>query len=106
MLQSMLHCVIRVRGLKLNIRGLQDCCNRCRYLSGSGKKLVWRGFDSIWVIVDRLTKVAHFIPVRTTYSSAKLVELYLEMIVSLHGVPNKIVSDRGTQFTSYCWQKV
>jgi hypothetical protein len=60
-----------------------------------------RGFDSIWVIVDRLTKVAHFIPVRTTYSSAKLVELYLERIVSLHGVPKKIVSDRGTQFTSY-----
>jgi hypothetical protein len=65
-----------------------------------------RGFDSIWVIVDRLTKVAHFIPVRTTYSSAKLVELYLERIVSLHGVPKKIVSDRGTQFTSYYWQKV
>jgi hypothetical protein len=52
-----------------------------------------RGFDSIWVIVDRLTKVAHFIPVRTTYSSAKLVELYMERIVSLHRVPKKIVSD-------------
>jgi hypothetical protein len=65
-----------------------------------------RGFDSIWMIVDRLTKVAHFIPVRTTYSSAKLVELYMERIVSLHGVPKKIMSDRGTQFTSYYWQKV
>jgi hypothetical protein len=52
-----------------------------------------RGFDSIWVIVDCLTKVAHFIPVRTTYSNAKLAELYLERIVSLHGVPKKIVSD-------------
>jgi hypothetical protein len=62
-----------------------------------------RGFDSIWVIVDRLTKVAHFIPVKTTYSSAKLAELYLERIVSLHGVPKKIVSDRDTQFTSYYW---
>jgi transposase InsO family protein len=56
--------------------------------------------------VDRLTKVAHFIPVRTMYSGAKLAELYLERIVSLHGVPKKIVSDRGTQFTSYYWQKV
>jgi transposase InsO family protein len=65
-----------------------------------------RGFDSIGVIVDRLTKVAHFIPVRTTYSSAKLVELYLERISSLHGVLKKIVSNRGTQFTSYYWQKV
>jgi len=55
-----------------------------------------RGYDSIWVIVDRLTKVAHFIPVKTTYSGAKLVELYMERIVCLHGVPKKIISDRGT----------
>jgi IS30 family transposase len=65
-----------------------------------------RGYDSIWVIVDRLTKVAHFLPVRTTYSSAKLAELYIERIVSLYGVPKKIMSDRGTQFTSHYWQKI
>jgi transposase InsO family protein len=65
-----------------------------------------RGYDSIWVIVDRLTKVAYFLPVRTTYSSARLAELYMERIVSLHGVPKKIVSDRGTQFTSHYWQKI
>ena len=62
-----------------------------------------RGFDSIWVIVDRLTKVAHFILVKITYSGAKLAELYMERIVCLHGVPKKIVSDRGTQFTSHFW---
>jgi len=61
------------------------------------------GYDSIWVIVDRLTKVAHFIPVKTTYSGAKLAELYISRIVCLHGVPKKIVSDRGTQFTSRFW---
>jgi hypothetical protein len=55
-----------------------------------------KGYDSIWVIVDRLTKVAHFIPVKTTYTGAKLAELYMERIVCLHGVPKKIVSDRGT----------
>jgi hypothetical protein len=54
-----------------------------------------RGYDSIRVIVDRLTNVAHFLPVRTTYSSAKLAELHMERIVSLYGVPKKIVSDRG-----------
>ncbi|TKC13481.1 transposase family protein, partial [Robertmurraya kyonggiensis] len=64
------------------------------------------GHDSIWVIVDRLTKSAHFIPVNTTYTSAKLAELYMSRIVCLHGVPKKIVSDRGTQFTSRFWQKV
>jgi hypothetical protein len=55
------------------------------------------GYDSIWVIVDRLTKVAHFIPVKTTYLGAKLAELYMARIVCLHGVPMKIVSDRGSQ---------
>jgi hypothetical protein len=49
------------------------------------------GYDSIWVIVDRLTKVAHFIPVRTNYTGAKLAELYMARIVCLHGVPKKIV---------------
>jgi hypothetical protein len=58
------------------------------------------GYDSIWVIVDRFLKVAHFIPVKTTYKGAKLVELYIARIVCLHGVPKKIVSNRGIQFTS------
>jgi hypothetical protein len=48
------------------------------------------------VIVDRLTKVAHVIPVKMTYSGAKLAELYMSRIVCLHGVPKKIVSDRGS----------
>jgi hypothetical protein len=56
--------------------------------------------------VDRLTKVAHFIPVKTTYSGAKLAELYMSRIVCLHGVPKKIVSDRGSQFTSKFWEKL
>jgi hypothetical protein len=64
------------------------------------------GYDSIWVIVDRLTKVAHFIPVKTTYSGAKLAELYMSRIVCLHGVPKKIVSDRGSYFTSNFWEKL
>jgi hypothetical protein len=58
------------------------------------------GYDSIWVIVDRLTKVAHFIPVKITYYGLQLEELYMSRIVCLHRVPKKIVSDRGTQFTS------
>jgi len=64
------------------------------------------GYDSIWVIVDRLTKVAHFIPVKTTYTSAKLAKIYMTRIVCLHGVPRSIVSDRGTQFTSKFWNQL
>jgi hypothetical protein len=64
------------------------------------------GYDSIWVIVDRLTKVAHFIPVKTMYSGAKLAELYMARIICLHGVPKNIVSDRGSQFTCRYWKKL
>jgi hypothetical protein len=63
------------------------------------------GYDSIWVVVDCLTKAAHFIPVKTTYNSAVLAELYMSRIVCLHGVPKKIVLDRGTQFTSHFLQQ-
>jgi hypothetical protein len=52
-------------------------------------------YDSIWVIVDRLTKVAHFILVKMIYSRAKLAEFYMSRIICLHGIRNKIVSDRG-----------
>ena len=61
------------------------------------------GYDSIWVVVDRLTKVAHFIPVKTTYTNATLAKIYMTRIVCMHGVPRTIVSDRGTQFTSKFW---
>jgi hypothetical protein len=64
------------------------------------------GYDSIWVIVDRLTKVVHFIPVMTTYSGAKLAELYMSRIMCLHGVPKKIVLYRGSQFTFKFWEKL
>ncbi|WVZ76147.1 LOW QUALITY PROTEIN: hypothetical protein U9M48_024145 [Paspalum notatum var. saurae] len=65
-----------------------------------------KGYNSIWVVVDRLTKVAHFIPVNTTYSGARLAELYISRIVCLHGVPKKIISDRGSQFTSRFWEQL
>jgi hypothetical protein len=64
------------------------------------------GYNLIWVIVDRVTKVAHFILVKMTYYGVKLVELYMSRIICLHGVPKKIVSDRDTQFTSKFWEKL
>ena len=59
-----------------------------------------KGFDSIWVIVDRLTKSAHFLPVKSIHPTIQYAKMYLARIVSLHGVPKTIVSDRGTQFVS------
>ena len=61
-------------------------------------------FDSIWVIVDRLTKSAHLIPVKVTYNAEKLAKLYISEVVRLHGVPLSIILDRGTQFTTKFWK--
>ena len=63
-----------------------------------------KNYDSIWVIVDRLTKSTYFILVRTNYRPHQYVELYISHIVRLHGVPRTIVSNRGPQFTARFWE--
>jgi len=62
------------------------------------------GNDSIWVVVDRLTKSAHFIPVKTTFTTDRLARIYIQEIVRLHGVADSFVSDRGATFTSRFWR--
>ncbi|GJS56623.1 reverse transcriptase domain-containing protein [Tanacetum coccineum] len=62
------------------------------------------GHDAIWVIVDRLTKSAHFLAIREDYSMEKLARLYIDEIVARHGVPTSIISDRDGRFTSRFWQ--
>ena len=63
-----------------------------------------QGHDSIWVIVDRLTKSAYFVPVNTRYQVRKYAELYISQIVRLHGVLKTIISDRGPQFIARFWK--
>ncbi|KAL5553315.1 hypothetical protein UlMin_040716 [Ulmus minor] len=65
-----------------------------------------KSHDAIWVIVDRLTKSAHFIPIKMTYSLEQLAELYVREVVRLHGVPKAIISDRDARFTSKFWRSV
>ena len=64
------------------------------------------GYDTIWVIVDRLTKSAHFLAIRNNYSLNQLAELYVDEIVKFHGVPVSIVSDLDPRFTSRFWPKL
>ncbi|GJQ94063.1 putative reverse transcriptase domain-containing protein [Tanacetum coccineum] len=64
------------------------------------------GHDTIWVIVDRLTKSAHFLPMREDYKMDRLARLYLNKIVARHGLPILIISDRDSQFTSRFWQSM
>jgi hypothetical protein len=61
-----------------------------------GLPLTARRHDSIFVVVDTLTKSAHFIPVRMTYQAPDIVRFFISEIVRLHGVPKKIISDRGS----------
>ena len=68
--------------------------------------LTQRKHDSVWVIVDKLTKSAHFLPVRLDYSMDRLVELYVDEIVRLHGIPLSIMSDRDPRFTSRFWKEL
>jgi hypothetical protein len=65
-----------------------------------------KGYDSIRVIIDRLIKIAHFLPVKVKYTVATYAELYIARILSLHGVPKTIVSDRGPQFVSKFWKEL
>ncbi len=72
----------------------------------TGLPLTQKKHDAIWVIVDRLTKSAHFLPIRIDYSLEKLTEIYIAEIVRLHGVPTLIISDRDPRFTSRFWKKL
>ena len=71
-----------------------------------GLPLMSKGYNSIWVIVDRLTKSAHFLPVDTRYSGKKYAKLYFDRIVILHGVPLTIISNRGSVFISRFWEQL
>ena len=63
-----------------------------------------RGHDALWVIVDRLTKSAHFLPIKETYNMERLAKLYVDEIVTRHGMRVAIISDRDSRFMSRFWQ--
>ena len=71
-----------------------------------GLPVTRRKHDLVWVVVNRLTKLAHILPVRTDYSLDKLTELYIREIVRLHEIPISIISDRDPRFTSRFWGKL
>jgi hypothetical protein len=65
-----------------------------------------KGYDSIWVIIDWLMKIAHFLPIKTDHPVDVYAQLYIARILSLHGIPKTIVSDRGPQFVSKFWEEL
>ena len=72
----------------------------------TGLPVTPRGRDAIWVVVDRLTKSAHFIPIDISYPFERLAGIYIRVFVKLHGVPLRIVSDRDLRFTSRFWESL
>ena len=72
----------------------------------SGLPRTSSGYDTIWVIIDRLIKIAHFLPIKKTYSTDRLAKLYVNRIVCLHGVLVSIVSNRRATYTSVFCQEL
>ena len=70
----------------------------------TGFPMTWRQHDSIMVVVNKLTKVAHFIPVKSTHNTNDIAKIFMKEIFGLHGLPKAIVSDRDVKFTSNFWK--
>jgi hypothetical protein len=112
-LPSKLLFVTPLRESKPSIKDMLDCCNPFKYPSGSGKRLLWSlpwnclGLslenDSLWVIVDRLAKVAPFVPINVTYTGPQLAELYKDSLFPWS--PMRIVPSIGTQFILKFWER-
>ena len=93
-------------GLLQSIRIPEWKCYRITMDFVVGLPLIGRKYDSVWVVVDRLTKSVHFLPVRTDYSLDKQAELYISEIVRLHEIPISMISDKDMRFTSRFWEKM
>ena len=70
----------------------------------TGFPITWRQHDSIMVVVDKLKKVAHFIPVKSTHKTDDIAKIFMKEIFKLHGLPKAIVSDCDVKFTSNFWK--
>ncbi|KAA0059807.1 pol protein [Cucumis melo var. makuwa] len=97
------------RNMKREVAEFVSRCLVCQQVKAprqkpAGLPRTLRGFTVIWVVVDRLTKSAHFVPGKSTYTASKWAQLYMSEIVKLHGVPVSIVSDRDARFTSKFWK--
>jgi hypothetical protein len=116
MLSSMLPLVTPIREMKSSINDPLEMLQPLQvpewkweeiamnFVVGLPKTLF--GYGSLWVTMDRLTKVAHFIPVKTTYTRPQLAELYRSRIVYSHGLSKQIVSTKGTQFILKFWDRL
>lgn len=93
---------------------IQDCCSLCQFLLKPGKKYPWislglpksKGKDTILVVVCRLTKLAHFLPLTHPFSATTVAHLFMDHIYKLHDLPKVIVSNLDKIFTSLFWQEL
>ncbi|TYK21202.1 pol protein [Cucumis melo var. makuwa] len=95
-----LRCVYWWRNMKREVADFESVS--MDFITGLSRTL--KGYTVIWVVVDRLTKLAHFVPGKSTYTASKWGQLYMTEIVRLHGVPVSIISDRDARFTSKFWK--
>ncbi|GJR46584.1 putative reverse transcriptase domain-containing protein [Tanacetum coccineum] len=99
-----LRCLYWWPNMKADIATYVSKCQTCAKVKAKHQKP--SGYDSDWVIVDRLTKSAYFLPMRETDSTEKLMRLYMKEIVARHGISVSIISDRDSHFTLRVWQSL
>nr|GFC64941.1 putative reverse transcriptase domain-containing protein [Tanacetum cinerariifolium] len=94
--------------MKADITTYVSKCLTCVKVKAEHQKQsrLLKGYDTIWVIVDRLTKSAIFIPIRETDPMDKLARIYLKEVVTRHGIPVSIISNRDPRFTSNFWRSL
>ena len=106
MLEDMLRMYVMDKPTKWDLTGyfFLSSSKIHKYYFIIGLTMTWRQHDSIMVVVDRLTKATHFIPVKSTHKTDDIAKIFMKEIFKLHGLPKAIVPDRDVKFTSKFWK--
>nr|GFA66539.1 putative reverse transcriptase domain-containing protein [Tanacetum cinerariifolium] len=97
-------CILKEKLCNAPVLALLDGSNNFVVYCDASEQGFGSGYDAIWVIIDRLTKSAHFLPIHEDYKTEKLTRIYIKEIVARHGVPVSMISDHDGRIALHLWQ--